>query len=163
MLLATIARYSQLFQHIVVVIPTGNHAMKILLKNQSVDIVECEQSVQGMGRSIACGITQLSATDAVLIALGDMPIIEIRTIEKLHEALSANHIIAPTHNGVRGNPVGFGREYFAELLQLQGDRGGRGVIDNNSNDFIELPVNDKGVLFDIDTPKHLLMAGQHTG
>ncbi|MFT5116265.1 MAG: molybdenum cofactor cytidylyltransferase, partial [Parasphingorhabdus sp.] len=49
MLLATIARYSQLFQHIVVVIPTGNHAMKILLKNQSVDIVECEQSVQGMG------------------------------------------------------------------------------------------------------------------
>ena len=160
MLLATIACYRPFFPHIEVVIRAGNHALKDLLLHQSVDILECEQSVLGVGHSIACGVSKLSGEDAILIALGDMPVIGRKTVSLLYQALCIDRIVAPTYNGVRGNPVGFGREYFAELLQLKGDWGGRKIVDKHRKNFIELPVDDTGVLLDIDTPEQLLAVEQ---
>ena len=144
-----------MFKDIVVVITPGASTLNNLLENQDVRVLECTQSKFGMGHSIACGIAEQSESDAVLIALGDMPRVNVKTVAKLYEKLGPNSIIAPVFQGVRGNPVGFGRKYFSELLNLQGDTGGRAIINNNLDDFVEIAVNDQGVLLDIDTPDQL--------
>lgn len=155
MLLTTIECYRKVFKDIVVVITPGASTLNNLLENQNVRVLECTQSKFGMGHSIACGIAEQSESDAVLIALGDMPRVNVKTVAKLYEKLGPNSIIAPVFQGVRGNPVGFGRKYFSELLTLQGDTGGRAIINNNLDDFVEIAVNDQGVLLDIDTPDQL--------
>jgi molybdenum cofactor cytidylyltransferase len=155
MLLTTIECYRKVFKDIVVVITPGASTLNNLLENQDVRVLECTQSKFGMGHSIACGIAEQSESDAVLIALGDMPRVNVKTVAKLYEKLGPNSIIAPVFQGVRGNPVGFGRKYFSELLNLQGDTGGRAIINNNLDDFVEIAVNDQGVLLDIDTPDQL--------
>jgi molybdenum cofactor cytidylyltransferase len=155
MLITTIERNRKEFKDIVVVITPGASTLNNLLENQDVRVLECTQSKFGMGHSIACGIAEQSESDAVLIALGDMPRVNVKTVAKLYEKLGPNSIIAPVFQGVRGNPVGFGRKYFSELLNLQGDTGGRAIINNNLDDFVEIAVNDQGVLLDIDTPDQL--------
>ena len=155
MLLTTIECYRKVFKDIVVVITPGASTLNNLLENQDVRVLECTQSKFGMGHSIACGIAEQSESDAVLIALGDMPRVNVKTVAKLYEKLGPNSIIAPVFQGVRGNPVGFGRKYFSELLNLQGDTGGRAIINNNLDDFVEIAVNDQGVLLDTDTPDQL--------
>ena len=54
-----------------------------------------------------------------------------------------------------GNPVAFGKKYFNQLRQLQGDSGGKSIIANNPESIIRLAVEDAGIVQDIDTPGDL--------
>ena len=61
-------------------------------------------------------------------------------------------IVVPELDGSAGHPVGFSREFFAELIALQGDRGARSVIDAHPDAVQRVAVDDPGVLTDIDQP-----------
>jgi molybdenum cofactor cytidylyltransferase len=50
----------------------------------------------------------------------------------------------------RANPVLFDRSTFPELLALQGDTGGRAIIDRHSIESVDWA--DANLLFDVDTP-----------
>jgi molybdenum cofactor cytidylyltransferase len=60
--------------------------------------------------------------------------------------------IWPEHEGRRGNPVLFDRSVFPELMRLSGDTGGRAVLRAYLAQAERVPVNEPGILFDIDTP-----------
>ena len=51
----------------------------------------------------------------------------------------------------RANPVLFDRETFADLMQLTGDMGGRGIFDKHRVEY--LPWHDEVLLFDVDKPE----------
>jgi len=109
---------------------------------------------QGMSTSIIAGLKQVDKrARAVLIALGDQPFVNSQTITSLVEAFIANNrgILIPVYQGRRGNPVIFAIKYKGELLNLKGDVGGREIIKLHPNDVLEVAVNCKGVLLDIDT------------
>jgi hypothetical protein len=76
-----------------------------------------------------------------------------QTINSLVEAFTANRrgIIIPVYRGRRGNPVIFAIRYKGELLNLKGDVGGREIIKRHPDDVLEVAVNCKGVLLDVDT------------
>lgn len=125
-------------------------------------VVVNEQALEGMGTSIAAGVraTQSDHPDGWLVALGDMPYLNIATIVAVRDQLVASGgIVIPQYQQQRGHPVGFSREYGESLLALQGDSGARSVIaaalaaDPQSVQL--LTVNDAGVLADIDTPADL--------
>jgi molybdenum cofactor cytidylyltransferase len=110
----------------------------------------------GMSASIRAGIRTLpDDCTGTFIVLGDMPSISPDVLNKMIDAFDANGanaICIATHRGIRGNPVLFGRTYFPELLNLEGDAGARSVIAANAERVREIEAGDDGPLLDIDTP-----------
>ncbi|MFC1932860.1 molybdenum cofactor cytidylyltransferase [Chloroflexota bacterium] len=109
---------------------------------------------QGMSTSIITGLNLIdSRARAVIIALGDQPSVDSRTINKLIDEFNSHNkgIAIPVYQGRRGNPVIFDIRYKGELLKLKGDIGGREIIDRHPDDVLEVAVNCEGVCVDIDT------------
>lgn len=93
-----------------------------------------------------------------LIVLGDMPAISSSLIDRMIDVFGANGaraICVAAHNGRRGNPVLFGRHYFPELLELEGDTGARRIVAENAAHVVELDAGDESPFIDIDTPDAL--------
>lgn len=112
---------------------------------------------QGMGDSLAAGIHALQAgtCEAAVISLGDMPWIRDETRSAVVEALGQHPLVVPAFAGQRGHPVGFQRQFFAELGALTGDSGARSLLRRHGALCHELVVGDPGVLRDVDTPADL--------
>jgi len=114
---------------------------------------------QGMSTSLIAGLRLIdSKAQAVMFALGDQPLINSQTINRLIEEF-CNHdkgIAIPVYRGRRGHPVIFAIRYKDELFRLKGDIGGREIIDRYPDDVLEVPVNCEGIYIDIDTNKQLL-------
>jgi len=109
---------------------------------------------QGMSTSIIAGLNLIDPkSQAVMLAMGDQPLVESRTINQLIDAFKSHDkgIAVPTHRGKRGNPVIFAIKYKTELLKLKGDIGGREIIKNHPDDVLEVPVDSESVISDIDT------------
>ncbi len=112
---------------------------------------------EGMGGSLRRGCEALPAgADAVAVALGDLPGLRPEAVRRVVEAFrrSPRGIAVPVHRGRRGHPVvlDLGR-YRAELLALGGDRGARSLLRTHPHDVLEVPVDDPGVVADVDTPE----------
>ena len=113
------------------------------------------ESALGMGHSLANAIPQL-VSDVAFICLADMPYIQPATLVRLQQAVIDHQqqqpIVRPVHAGVAGNPVGFDSAYFPDLAALRGDQGAKQVIVRHQARLVEVPVDDPGVLQDIDSP-----------
>ena len=120
----------------------------------------CPQAKEGMGASLAFAIRQQSGWDACLVCLADMPLIATDSYRRLREHLTPDNIVLPRYQGRNGNPAGFGQKYFPELARLQGDRGGRVVLENHPDAIQTLALNDPAILLDIDTPEDLQRLGK---
>jgi molybdenum cofactor cytidylyltransferase len=109
----------------------------------------------GMLSSVQCGVRALpSGLDAVFVWPVDHPLVERDTVIALIAAFrgSAPPVVVPTHDGRRGHPVLFAARVLPELLVADGTRGAAAVV-HAHDDRLELPVADRGVLCDIDTPE----------
>ena len=114
---------------------------------------------EGMGSSLRVAAKALPAdTEAVVVGLADMPEVTSTTIRRLVEAwrpLGPRGIVAPVFRGKRGHPVVFGAHHIPALRALGGDSGGRTILKEHAGDLVLLPVEDPGVLVDLDTPADL--------
>jgi len=109
----------------------------------------------GLASSLNLALAQLSDVDAVIILLGDMPLVQRDTVVALMEAFDPTAgaaMVYPVYKGKRGNPVLIGKRFFDELADLSGDQGARVLIDRYPHMIKEVPVNDRGTLIDIDDP-----------
>lgn len=124
---------------------------------------------EGQAGSVRTGIAALPpSVDAVLIALGDQPLLAPSIIPALLAArrTSPKLIVAPRYRDGQGNPVVFKREIFPELLRLTGDQGARPIIQKEPTrvEWVEL---DLPMPPDVDTPDDYeriranLRAGNH--
>jgi molybdenum cofactor cytidylyltransferase len=94
----------------------------------------------------------------VVVCLGDMPLVKPDLIDRLIAAFNPTEgrlVCAPAFDGKLGNPVLWGREFFAEMSRLNGDRGARSLIEAHGDQLVEIAVSDDAVLTDIDTPDAL--------
>jgi molybdenum cofactor cytidylyltransferase len=95
---------------------------------------------------------------AVLICLGDMPLInpsELNRIISAYDPSEGREIIIPSHDGQRGNPVLWGRRFFNELLNLSGDSGAKQILHKYMEYVSEIPIETDSVLRDFDTTEAL--------
>jgi molybdenum cofactor cytidylyltransferase len=119
-----------------------------------VKVVINPYSNKGMSTSIRRGIQAIRpGCRGILIGLGDQPFLKTRTINVLIHAFDQGkgRIIIPSFRGRRGHPVIFHRKYKRELLNLEGDVGGRSVIERHPEDVRVVPVRSIGVVRDVDT------------
>lgn len=112
-------------------------------------------AVRGMGASLAAAVEQLPADANLIVCLADMPFVLPSTYAVIAAAIRPGRIVCPRHDGKRGNPVGFSSSFRRALMQLDGDRGARDLLQECSDriDFIE--VDDPGIHRDIDLPQDL--------
>ena len=109
---------------------------------------------QGMGTSLRSGLSAVSAgATAALIVLADQPGVSSETLNRLIECHQERkpQIVIPMYQGFRGNPVLLDRSVFAEVQALKGDVGCRGIFGDHTEDILKLPVDDPGILLDIDS------------
>ncbi len=113
----------------------------------------------GMGCSLAAGVKALDNSVAVLVVLADMPYIQAATLRLVAQSLEHAGIVRPVFAGQPGHPVAFSRHYFSQLMSLTADVGAREVLQRNHSAVYELPVDDAGVIRDIDYPGDIVSAG----
>ena len=93
--------------------------------------------------------------DGALVTLVDHPLISSRVVEQIVENfyLGKKRIVVPTYEGKRGHPVLYSREIFSDILAAPLDQGANALRQSHLEHTLELPVDDPGILVDIDTPK----------
>ena len=109
----------------------------------------------GMGATLSYGIRLTEEADACLVCLADMPFIQTTTYQTLAALLTSENIVVPVFEGKKGNPVGFGKRFFNDLMLLNGDIGGRELLRRYSDVTQHVKVEDPAILYDIDTPADL--------
>ena len=140
---------------VVAVVPPLDGGVAALLAGLGCEVTVCADADSGMAASLVHAVRHsLPDADSWLVALGDMPHVAPSTLAALRDALAAGApIVAPLHEGRRGNPVGFGRLHLDALLALQGDQGARRLL--QTCPVTEVAVQDRGIFLDIDTPADL--------
>jgi molybdenum cofactor cytidylyltransferase len=109
---------------------------------------------QGMGTSLHSGLAAVGANaKAAIIVLADQPWISSDTFNRLIECHQEcmPQIIVPLYKGFRGNPVLLDRSVFEEVKGLNGDVGCRAIFGDHTGEIRKLPVDDVGILLDIDS------------
>ena len=139
---------------VVVVVGAQADAVSQALASLPVELVVNEAWAEGMSTSMRAGLRVVRPEiQAVLLVLADQPALTpdlVRTLVARYQATRAL-IVAPFYQGQRGNPVLFDRALFAELLAVEGDRGGRLLIMSHQEQVERVEVDDPAVVMDIDT------------
>lgn len=142
---------------VVVVRPTHDALIQPLL-DAGYEIVRCADADQGMGASLAAGVQATADAAGWLVALADMPFISPASYRAVISGLESGASLAATqYRGRRGHPVGFSREWFSQLRALTGDHGAKAILEKYRQDLILYPVDDVGVVHDIDRSEDILI------
>jgi molybdenum cofactor cytidylyltransferase len=147
-----------------VIVVTGFEADRVVaaLNGFDVTLVNNLSYSAGLSTSLRVGLEALPLEiDGTLICLGDMPEIEIPVIHALLAAFTGqNAICVPMHRGQRGNPVLWGRNYFAEMKALTGDSGAKPLMARHTPHLVEVDVATDSIFHDVDTPADLARLNQ---
>ncbi|MCS5608409.1 MAG: NTP transferase domain-containing protein, partial [Alphaproteobacteria bacterium] len=140
---------------------TGHEAdqVKAILARYAIPTVHNTKFAEGLSTSLQVGVSALSDKfDGMIVLLGDMPRISANHIDRLIAAFNPSEgraICVPTYQGKRGNPVLFGKQFFAEMRQVSGDSGAKHLIGEHEEELVEVPMDDDGIFLDVDTPDAL--------
>ena len=145
-----------------VIVVTGHQRAEVekSLAGLPVRVVDNPDFAQGLGTSLKAGIAAVPAdADGAIVCLGDMPQVDAHLIDRLIAAFDPDRgalIVMPTHEGKRGNPVLWSRRFFPDLMAIEGDVGARHLIGRYSEAVVEVPIEGKAALVDVDTPEALV-------
>ncbi|MBE2221400.1 MAG: putative selenium-dependent hydroxylase accessory protein YqeC [Anaerolineae bacterium] len=106
--------------------------------------------------SLQTAVSQLpSNIDAILVVLADQPLVTPAAIDQILTAYrqGKGDIIAPVHDGQRGNPVLISRRFFADLLALPPDSAPRDLLRRQPEAIHFVEMADNSILIDLDDPE----------
>ena len=155
---------ASLCQPIIVVLGAYVEQIKPELMPKAVQVVENSQWQEGMSSSIRAGMSMLLKTnsklDAVIISLADQPLVSPQSFNQLIQSYQETQkvIIASKYNETTGVPALFSNALFPELMQLEGDKGAKALIQKYRDTGLILLIPEAAI--DIDTPddyKQLLL------
>jgi len=118
-------------------------------------------SIHAAIRSLPAG-----ATDGLILCPVDHPLVSRGLIEDLIARFdsSGKRIALPTYRGKRGHPVIFHSALYDELLAASPEVGARQVVWNHSQDVLEVPTTEEGVILNLNDPealKKIAASGAH--
>jgi molybdenum cofactor cytidylyltransferase len=155
------------------VVALGAYADQVLA---SVDLHRARPLVvpeweRGMGRVLALALAQArpgrgpagsgaaqGAWGAVVVALGDQPLVSAAAVASLVEAWrgGAGPVVSAAYQGRHGHPKLFDRAVLGALRELSGDAGARGLLASHP-DWV-VPVEVGGLGSDLDVDDELALA-----
>ena len=144
---------------VLVVLGHEAEAVRAALADSSVTFTDSPHFADGLSASLKAGIAAVPVdSDGAIVLLGDMPAVTAGHIDQVIAAFNpveGRSICVPTTRGKRGNPVLWGRDYFAEIDALSGDVGARHLIGAHADAVCEVALEDDAIFVDVDTPDAL--------
>lgn len=131
-------------------------------------LVDNPEWAEGMGSSLRAGLESLTGTgaDAALVSLVDQPGIGPEAVARVLAAYgssgsprgsSRGSLAAASYDGVRGHPVLFGADHWAEIAaSATGDRGARAYLKAHGDAVTLVECGDVARPYDIDTKADLV-------
>ncbi len=144
-----------------VLVVTGHMAEQVetALGGRPVQYVHAPDYAEGLSASLKSGVAAVPPESAaVIVCLGDMPLVTGRMIDRLLEAYNPTEgrlIVLPTFRGKQGNPMLWDRRFFPEILAITGDTGARFLVGKYAEFVAEVEMADDAVLRDFDTTESL--------
>jgi molybdenum cofactor cytidylyltransferase len=125
-------RLSQINFHEVIVV-TQYREVEELAESYGYRSIINNNPQRGISESIKLGVKNTDTGSDFMFFTGDQPFLRGEVIKKLMDISDNRYIAVPRLLGERKSPVIFGKIYREELLKLDGDRGGKEIIDRNLN------------------------------
>ncbi|MDQ6830291.1 MAG: nucleotidyltransferase family protein [Gemmatimonadota bacterium] len=126
------------------------------------------ENPHGRGEQIASvrlALTRLASTRAegVLLWPVDHPVVLVESVLAVVDEFQRTRapVVVPVYNGRRGHPGFFARESWQDLMTIE-TGGAREVIARFASRLREVPVDDAGILRDIDTKADIPHDGWRT-
>ena len=143
-----------LFSRVVVV--TQYPQIMELARSFGFEAIENPHPDYGISYTIRLGTQALADCPAILYMVADQPLLDKTGVQRVVAAWQAqpDQIAGAAHNGKRGNPNIFPRDFFQELLALTEDHGGSTVIRAHPERFLPVEIAQEQ-LTDVDTPQAL--------
>ena len=141
-------------RRVVVVLGAGAEEVIERVDFHGAEPVVCERWEEGQSASLACGLGELSECEAVVVTLGDLPMLSTNAIRRVIAARAEGiEAVRATYDGEPGHPVLLERELFERLRDVTGDHGARNLLLSVSPR--EVACDDLGGGGDVDTPAQL--------
>ena len=138
----------------IVVLGSNFDSHQEVIKDYPVEIVKNEQYREGMFSSVKCGLeTVPDGTDAVMVLLGDQPMIQAEEMDQLIDYYrdSEKEIAIATHGNKRGHPILFGNKFVSELTGYPNEASLRDLLQKHPSEILEIKTGSDRILRDIDT------------
>lgn len=140
----------------IVVVGADGDRVRSALSGFDVRFVHNPHYTDGQATSLRAGLQAARPADAVVFALGDMPLVAPASVNALIDTYAQRPLtaLAAAYDGRRGNPVLFDSTHFGALETVSGDTGGRRVLLTSDRSAL-VETGDPGVLCDVDTTDDL--------
>jgi CTP:molybdopterin cytidylyltransferase MocA len=147
-----------------VVVALGAHADEVRAR---VDLrgavpVVVEDWARGMGHVLASALAPADPPAAVVLLLGDQPLVSGRAVARLVDAwrAGAGPVVTAAYGGRPGHPRLFDRRLLPELLRLDGDAGARDLLAAHPEWVQPVEVGGLGIDADVDEEADLDRVGR---
>ncbi len=147
----TIRFASEVSNEIIVVLGANFNIILPTITNKSIEIVENENWETGMSSSVIAGLGKCLDADNIIICLCDQPYLTSSIFENLIECNKSTSlpIIACSYLGQIGVPILFKSLMFNALLNLNGDKGAKSILNNHKESIVCIPFFNGEI--DVDT------------
>ena len=112
---------------------------------------------QGQLTSLLVGLNlaPIDNLEAMLMTLVDVPLVSPDTVRAVVHAWrrSCAPIVRPARGEEHGHPVIFDRAVFDELRITDSAVGAKAVVREHAHEILNVPIEDPGAYFDVDTPE----------
>jgi len=141
-----------------VTLPPPPHTRYATVHDLDISMVPVADFSEGINASLRAGIKAIPETaNAVIVMLGDMPNITENDLRKIIQAIDLKSDIfiwrATSETGISGHPIAFHKQLLSDLAALEGDVGGRSIVQQHLNRVKLIPLPSDHALIDLDTPE----------
>ena len=143
-----------------VVLGSGFEDVLATVDLSGVGVVENPEWDEGMASSLRVGLDVVSrdpTAETALVVMGDQPGIDPTVVDALLDRHRSSDALAvvPRYRYVRGHPVLISRELWSRLMSLEGDQGGRNLLQAHPEWveevwFEQLPPRDVDTAEDVE-------------
>ena len=137
-----------------VVVVLGYRAMDIVKRISGLPVrLAYNPDPEGdMLSSIRCGLAYIEPYQAIMIALGDQPLVTTGIVNRLIAEYEGRPegMVLPVHDGKRGHPMILSPAYREEILFEAMPGGLKALRDRHSGSVRTVPVDTDAVLVDLD-------------
>ena len=139
------------------IVVTGHDAgtTHSLLAGLPVQTVHNAHFRDGQMSSVHAGLGALRvSSDAVLVCLADLPLLELDDLQRLIGAYREGEtsVLVPMHRGQRGNPILLANQQREQILAGNRNLGCKRLIQNNPDMVTAVEMDNDHTVFDLDTP-----------
>jgi molybdenum cofactor cytidylyltransferase len=149
-------------EEIVLVTAPGDEDLRGWARRSGIESAVNPDPGRGMLSSIQAGIAALGGAEALarrgatlLVSPADLPNLQAETVIELLRRMreSGAPIAEPVFHGKRGHPLGVAPQLIPEIETLDLGIGLRQLRNRHEAELLEVPVEDAGVVQDVDTPE----------